>query len=133
MERFNTRGESLEASFDDIARYFKSPASKAIEDKSELFARCATELREFILAVHGTKVQAIAAGSTEPRGAAKNAYLNTRQTNSEIQYTRGTSSMISSKSSSKLSVKDLLYREMYKFSEFLPELVHTKMRIKKAY
>lgn len=109
MERFDTRGESLEASFDEIARYFKSPASKAIEDKSELFARCATELREFILAVHGTKVQAIAA---EPRGAAKNAYLNTRQTNSEIQYTRGTSSMISSKSSSKLSVKDLLYREM---------------------
>lgn len=107
MERFNTRDESLAASFDEIARYFKSPASKAIENKSELFARCATELRDFILAVKGAKVLAIIAGSTEPGG------LNTRQAHSEIQYTRGTSSIISSKSSSKLSVKVLLYREIY--------------------
>ena len=113
MESFNTRDESLAARFDEIARHLKSHASKAIEDKSELFARCATELRKFILAVQGAKFQAIAAGNPESRGAAKNACVNTRQAHSEIQYTRGTYSMISSKSSSKLSVKVLLYREMY--------------------
>lgn len=68
MESFSTRGECLAARFDEIARHFKSHASKAIKGKRELLARCTKELRESILPTHGAKFQAIAAGNPEPRG-----------------------------------------------------------------
>lgn len=97
MERLSSTGESLAVSFDEIAQYFKSPAARAVEDKSELFARGAAEMRELILAVQNAKVQAILAGSTEPRGTARSAYLNTRQAHTNKTHTRGTSSMVSSK------------------------------------
>lgn len=96
LDRVVERGNNVRDSFKEITAFFKSSNEVSVDKNDKIFSRAAEEMQEFIFAMSDMKIRTLFLNEREPKGTSKPAYFGHRTAYNSSNYSRGSSSRVSS-------------------------------------
>lgn len=96
LDRMIERGNNVRDSFKEITAFFKNSNEVSVDKNDKIFSRAAEEMQEFIFAMSDMKIRTLFLNEREPKGTSKPAYFGHRTAYNSSNYSRGSSSRVSS-------------------------------------